>query len=253
MDTARGCRLVLLVAGLVALVGCTTNMENVAKILAERPPSTCQLPVEGQLVPFTGPVCDQAAGEYIRSLRFSACSDFSATGEQTCLLAVALTSDDGDKTADDTQLLIASMQEDGRNTRFWGGKILDVGMFGVDRYYDHKSSESFNDFLSDLANRSSVMNITQSNDGAGTEGGGRGGDGDLFVLTGDNAQTINRSEGSAISDGRNPVFMGINRPDSSFETSNNNQNNAPGAENNNSPAVSTSDDDGGQSIVPDLF
>lgn len=242
-------RLLIVAFGLLFTIGCTGNTERIAKILAERPPSTCQLPFNGELLDFTGPVCERAAADYVKSLRFQACEGFAAEGEKMCLFAVALTSvqqGNSDSVNDDYQLLIAGMQEDGRNTRFWGGKILDVGMFGVDRHYDAKDSKHYYSFLEKAAGGSNTYNITKSDDGMGE--GGRGGDGDMIVYTGDKGQVINRSDGSAISAGRNPVFMGLNRPDSSFETQNNNNNNAEGATNNNDPAVQASDDDGGQRV-----
>lgn len=254
-------RLCLVVALGALLLGCaTSNTEMVADAIASKPQSTCQLPLgpKGQLVDVTGPACDRAVSEYAKAARSSACAEFAQDNENVCMLLVTfgarLAGDSGYEDTD-VKLLIAAMQEDGKDRRQIRGILANLGIVGVQEAgatARHSESQQTERVLFRELGGPGLVNITKSDDGGGAGGGGRGGDGDLNVTLGDNNQGIVRSEGSAVSDGRNPAFLGINRADSSFETSNSNQNNAPNATNNNEPAISNSDDDGGQSIIPHL-
>lgn len=241
---------------IVFLVGCvSTNTDRAAEVVKERKPQQCSFTDRfGETQRFEGPICENIA----RAKIMNSCSDLAEAQQGMCVMAVAFTqmNSNNSRTSDDVQLMIAGMNADARINSAWINQIPLVGTI-ASVHYSYKADKAMFDMLESGLTAPDVMNVTQSNDGGGTGGeaggGGRGGDGDLLVLMGDNAQSINRSDGSVTSQGRNGNFMGLNEPDSSFDPTTANNNNATGATNENAPGVQNSDDDGGQSLIPNPF
>lgn len=259
----RTTTLAVALGAIIALAGCaTSNTEMVAKAISSKPQSSCQLPLgpDGELVDVTGEACDRAVSLFAKAARSSACADFAQDNENVCMLLATfgdkLSGDDGYQNTD-VQLLIAAMQEDGKDRRQIRGILANFGIVGVQEtgatIRNSSNNKTTRALYKAFGGPSGDINITKSDDGGGEgEGaGGRGGDGDQTIYIGDNNQGINRSEGSAASKGRNPAFLGLNHPDSSFETSNQNES-APGSTIENAPAVRTSDDDGENSVIPGI-
>lgn len=235
----------------VFLAGCANNTEMVTNALKDRKPQQCSFTDRsGETQRFEGPICENIA----RAKMLNACSDLAENQQGACIMAIAFGNAQGSRrTSEDVQLLIAAMNNDTQIKAAYIGQIPLVGT-AINAHYSYKADKAMFEVFESGFSMPSTMNITQSNDGGGVGGeaggGGRGGDGDLLVFTGDSAQSLNRSDGSVVSDGRNGTFMGLNEPDSSFDPTTQNLNNAEGATNDNAPAVQTSDDDGGQSIIP---
>lgn len=263
-------KILVLGAALLALAGCASGTKELAKSIADKPPSTCQLPVlvqnanntvETQLVDATGPVCEQHLGEYVKATKYSTCAGFSKENEGMCLMAVSTDGrgggSGGSNLSQDYQLLIATMQEDRKDRRFFWGKGIDVATFGVDRFYDHKDSESYNEFLTEVAKgRRGDIHVNKSDDGGSGEGGGRGGDGDQYVIIGDENMTT-PGLGSVVHDGRNGVVLAPGQNDSVLDPTTNNNQNATAPDNpiNQGPLVAPNDSDGSNnsSVLPSLL
>lgn len=247
----------LLVASLF-LSGCASNLENAAKLLAERPQQTCTETVDGVEVSFQGAACDRLADAAAKQKAMSACAGFAEANEPLCVLALVMNGNQGQSSQDsEIALLQTAMQADTQIKAAYISAIPGLGQILATTYQAHQSEKTLRTAFKNSGTRVGTVNVSKSDDGGdamsgeGAATGGSGGNGDQYVTIGNRNQTI-PGDGSIITEGRNPVLIGTGQPDSSLDPStvNNSNQTAPNNATNNAPVVETSDDDGGQSIIP---
>lgn len=245
-------RPIVVILCVVALAGCASNIEQAAKLLAERPIQTCTTADGTQ---YSGTDCSRLVDAEVQARKLRACADYSEQGETLCVLAVALDGrsggDDGGQTAADVQMLIAAMNNDTRIKAAWIGNIPVLGNLAATAYQVHQSEKTLRTAFENGGTRIGSLNVTKSDDGGGVvaEGEafpGEGGGGDQTVIIGNRNQSLYRSDGSNIVNDRNANLIGTGQPDSSLDPSFVNNQNATAPDNpiNNAPITETNDNDG---------
>lgn len=253
--------------GLLVLLasGCANNMENAAKLMAERDPVRCSFTDRnGETQNWEGPICENIARAKLKNEAYSACAGMAAENEGMCVVAVALSAansgDPNARTSDDVRLMIAAMNNDTQITSAWISQIPLVGTMTA-QYFNHKANQDLHDTFQTAFENSGPsignMTVTKSDDGGpgGEAPGGAGGGGDQILLFGSGNQAI-PGDGSVISDGRNAAIIAPGQNESVLDPSTVNNQSATGPDNpiNNAPVVGTEDNDGSgdNSIIPGL-
>lgn len=152
MKPARPLIAVILAAG---VAGCASNVKDAATILADRPPQRCDIPDGDRVLTFEGATCDRLADQVVRNQAFAACDGASDRSMCVAVTGLALAAGGGqnrDGGMNELEFLARAMDNDARINMAWISQIPIAGQ-ALQAHYNHKSNESFNDFLSVLAER----------------------------------------------------------------------------------------------------
>lgn len=310
LNVIKSLAVMAIALGLVLSAGCASNMEKAANIIKDKDPRRCEVTIEAGMVQvFEGEDCTRVAESAARKLDAQAADlacnidapappdpdggqisadeydsytrSFMDYAREKSRCASTVASYQGRQGAapqatqsdNDTQLMIAAMNNDTRILSAWISQIPIVGQLGA-TYINHLDNQDYNKFLTELARGQGgnigTVNVTKSDDGIGGEAPGTGGNGDQIVQVGGRQNSLgsrdsaansgNRSNafrmdgtGNVANDGEKPMNIAPGQNESVLDPSTVN-NQGPGSDTpiNNAPVVESQDNDGGGNSLLEL-